>query len=87
VPFFLKIYRIFIISYIMSFGCEKVREILASEPVKLTHKIRVWAMDMWNACDALFVVELIIALIVRLQGGYLQEVGRVLYCLNIVYWY
>lgn len=64
-----------------------MREILASEPVKVTHKISVWASDMWNACDALFVVEFFIAMIVRLQGGYLREVGRVLYCLNIVYWY
>ena len=55
----------------LSFGCEKVREILASEPVKLTHKIRVWATDMWNVCNALL-VEFTGALIVRLQGGYQQ---------------
>ena len=97
--------ELYIILHMGSFGCEKIREIVSSEPVKLSHKISVWASDVWNWCDAVFVLEFFIAMIFRLQGGfmlqsaglgigveagkigYTLQVGRVLYCLNIVYWY
>jgi transient receptor potential cation channel subfamily M protein 3 len=69
-----------------SFGGEKVREIMSSEPVKLSHKISVWASGVWNCCDAFFVIEFFIAMVFRLQEDTL-EIGRVLYCLNIVFWY
>lgn len=79
--------ELYVILHMGSFGCEKIREIAASEPVKLSHKVSVWTSDVWNCCDALFVVEFFIAMIFRLQSGYTLQVGRVLYCLNIVYWY
>lgn len=73
--------------YLGTFGCEKIREILSLEPVKLSYKVSVWASDAWNVLDAVFVVEIFVALVVRTQGGYLLEVGRVLYGLNSIYWY
>ncbi|KAI9554622.1 hypothetical protein GHT06_019895 [Daphnia sinensis] len=76
----------YVILHMASFGGEKVREILASEPVKLSHKISVWASSVWNCCDAFFVIEFFIAMIFRLQKDTL-EIGHVLYCLNIVFWY
>lgn len=75
----------YVILTMASFGGEKVREILSSEPVKLSHKISVWASGVWNCCDALFVVEFFIAMVFRLQEE-TREIGHVLYCLNIVFW-
>jgi transient receptor potential cation channel subfamily M protein 3 len=76
----------YVILHMASFGGEKVREIMASEPVKLSHKISVWASGVWNCCDAVFVIEFFVAMVFRLQEDTL-EIGRVLYCLNIVFWY
>ena len=76
----------FVILHMASFGGEKVREILASEPVKLSHKISVWASGVWNCCDAFFVIEFFIAMVFRLQED-TREIGHVFYCLNIVFWY
>lgn len=75
----------YIIAYVATFGGEKIREILASEPVKLSSKLSVWAAGHWNCCDALAVIEFFIAMILRMQKDYMEQ-GRVLYCLNIVFW-
>lgn len=76
----------YVILHMASFGGEKIREIFASEPVKLSHKFSVWSSGVWNCCDAFFVIEFFIAMIFRLQDG-TREIGHVLYCLNIVFWY
>lgn len=75
----------YVIIHMASFGTEKIREILASEPVKFNRKIAVWGSSLWNSCDAFFVIEFFIGLIIRTQEETLDN-GRVLYCLNIVYW-
>ena len=75
----------YVIAYIASFGAEKMREIFASEPVKLSHKFSVWSSSWWNCCDAAAVIEFFVALILRLDNDYFFN-GRVLYCLNIVFW-
>lgn len=75
----------YVMAYIATFGGEKIREILASEPVKLSHKIRVWSSGVWNCCDAFFVVEFLVAMVFRLREES-RDVGHVLYCLNIVFW-
>merc|ERR1740128_317250 len=76
----------YIVLHIATFGGEKIREIVASEPVKLSHKLTVWAGMHWNMCDAIAVIEYFIALALRLQTKYFHH-GRVLLCLNIVFWY
>jgi transient receptor potential cation channel subfamily M protein 3 len=76
----------YVIVYIASFGSEKLREILASEPVNLKRKLLVWASSMWNCSDAFFIVEFFVGMILRNHENTLDH-GRVLYCLNIVYWW
>ncbi len=75
----------YIIVHMASLGCEKLREILASEPVNLNLKFAVWKSNVWNCCDAFFVAEFFIGMFIRLHEDTLN-VGRVFYCLNIVYW-
>ncbi|KAK9681017.1 Ion transport protein [Popillia japonica] len=74
------------ILYICTLGCEKVRELLSSEPVAISHKFAVWIWNMWNPCDAAAVFFFLVALAFRLQDS-TMEVGRVMYCVNSVYWY
>lgn len=78
--------EILAISYIGSLGCEKIREILCSEPVAISHKFAVWAWNMWNPCDAAAIIFFLIGLSLRLQQG-TMDVGRVIYCVDSIYWY
>ncbi|XP_065218711.1 transient receptor potential cation channel trpm isoform X4 [Planococcus citri] len=78
--------ELYVIAYICSLGCEKIREIVSSEPVAVSHKFAVWAWNMWNPCDASAIIFFLIGLSLRLQPSS-KSVGRVLYCVDIIYWY
>uniref|UniRef100_A0A182N9J3 Transient receptor potential cation channel trpm n=1 Tax=Anopheles dirus TaxID=7168 RepID=A0A182N9J3_9DIPT len=74
------------ISYIATLGCEKIREIVSSEPVAISHKFSVWAWNMWNPCDAAAIIFFHIGLALRLRP-YTMDIGRVIYCVDSIYWY
>ncbi|KAJ8980323.1 hypothetical protein NQ317_008031 [Molorchus minor] len=74
------------VAFVFSLGCEKLRELFSSEPVGLTQKIVVWSWNMWNPCDMAAVFIFFIGLFLRLQEETI-EVGRVIYCVNCIYWY
>ncbi|XP_034942381.1 transient receptor potential cation channel trpm isoform X2 [Chelonus insularis] len=78
--------EIYAIAYICTLGCEKVREIVTSEPATLAHKFSVWSWNMWNPCDAAAIIFFHIGLILRLRQSTL-DVGRVIYCVDSIYWY
>ncbi|KAK9497367.1 hypothetical protein O3M35_004699 [Rhynocoris fuscipes] len=78
--------EIYCIAYICTLGCEKIREIASSEPVAISHKFAVWAWNMWNPCDAVAIIFFLIGLSLRLKPSS-TGVGRVMFCVDIVYWY
>lgn len=78
--------ELFAISYIITMGCEKIREIVTSEPVALSHKFSVWAWNMWNPCDAAAIMFFLIGLVLRLRQSTFES-GRVIYCVDCMYWY
>ncbi|XP_055631073.1 transient receptor potential cation channel trpm isoform X5 [Toxorhynchites rutilus septentrionalis] len=78
--------EVYSIAYITTLGCEKIREIVSSEPVAISHKFSVWAWNMWNPCDAAAIIFFLIGLVLRLRP-YTMDVGRVIYCVDSIYWY
>ncbi|XP_069361506.1 transient receptor potential cation channel trpm isoform X8 [Maniola hyperantus] len=78
--------EIYSICYILTFLCEKIREIITSEPVAIRHKFSVWAWNMWNTYDAGFIIFFLVGLTLRLRAASM-DVGRVIYCVDIIYWY
>ncbi|XP_028167963.1 transient receptor potential cation channel trpm-like isoform X7 [Ostrinia furnacalis] len=78
--------EIYSICYILTFLCEKIREIITSEPVAIRHKFSVWAWNMWNTYDAGFIIFFLVGLSLRLRASSM-DVGRVIYCVDIIYWY
>uniref|UniRef100_A0A1Y1MC38 Transient receptor potential cation channel trpm n=2 Tax=Photinus pyralis TaxID=7054 RepID=A0A1Y1MC38_PHOPY len=74
------------ISFITAMGCEKVREILSTEPAALSHKLAVWSLNMWNPCDAIAIIFFLVGVSLRLQNE-TSEIGRVMYCVDSIYWY
>uniref|UniRef100_A0A8D8RA56 Transient receptor potential cation channel trpm n=1 Tax=Cacopsylla melanoneura TaxID=428564 RepID=A0A8D8RA56_9HEMI len=78
--------ELYVIFYIATMGCEKVREIISSEPVAISHKFSVWAWNMWNPCDAAAIIFFMIGLSLRIKPSSMP-VGRVIFCVDIIYWY
>ncbi|KAH8336679.1 hypothetical protein KR059_000857 [Drosophila kikkawai] len=74
------------IAYITTLGFEKVREIISSEPVAITHKFSVWAWNMWNPCDGAAIILFLIGLAFRFRDT-TMDIGRVIYCVDSIYWY
>ncbi|XP_064548255.1 transient receptor potential cation channel trpm isoform X7 [Drosophila montana] len=74
------------IAYITTLGFEKVREIISSEPVAITHKFSVWAWNMWNPCDGAAIILFLIGLSFRFRPN-TMDIGRVIYCVDSIYWY
>ncbi|XP_074513194.1 transient receptor potential cation channel subfamily M member 1a [Sebastes fasciatus] len=76
-----------VISYIITLGLEKVRQILMSEPGKLKQKINVWLEDYWNITDLVAISFFLLGLLLRLQSEPSMGYGRVIYCVDIIFWY
>ncbi|KAH9633176.1 hypothetical protein HF086_017731 [Spodoptera exigua] len=74
--------EIYSICYILTFLCEKIREIITSEPVAIS----VWAWNLWNTYDAGFIIFFLVGLTLRFRSVSM-DVGRVIYCVDIIYWY
>ncbi|KAM5300153.1 transient receptor potential cation channel subfamily M member 3 isoform 16-T16 [Ctenodactylus gundi] len=76
-----------VISYIFTLGIEKMREILMSEPGKLLQKVKVWLQEYWNVTDLIAILLFSVGMVLRLQDQPFRSDGRVIYCVNIIYWY
>nr|XP_015222955.1 PREDICTED: transient receptor potential cation channel subfamily M member 3 isoform X1 [Lepisosteus oculatus] len=76
-----------VIAYIFTNGIEKMREILMSEPGKLLQKVKVWLQEYWNITDLMAILIFSVGLVLRLQDPPFMSYGRVIYCVNIIYWY
>ncbi|XP_071752556.1 transient receptor potential cation channel subfamily M member 1b [Centroberyx gerrardi] len=76
-----------VIAYIVTLGSEKVRQILMSEPGKLKQKINVWLEEYWNITDLAAISTFLLGLMLRLQHEPYMGYGRVIYCIDIIFWY
>ncbi|XP_062245493.1 transient receptor potential cation channel subfamily M member 1-like [Platichthys flesus] len=76
-----------VIAYILTLGAEKVRQILMSEPGKLKQKISVWMEEYWNITDMVAIATFLFGLLLRLQHEPYMGYGRVIYCIDIIFWY
>lgn len=58
-----------------------------SEPGKLKQKINVWLEDYWNITDLVAISVFLLGLLLRLQNEPYMGYGRVIYCVDIIFWY
>ncbi|MBN3297853.1 TRPM3 protein, partial [Amia calva] len=61
--------------------------ILMSEPGKLLQKVKVWLQEYWNITDLMAILIFSVGMVLRLQDPPFMSYGRVIYCVNIIYWY
>ncbi|KAM9816668.1 transient receptor potential cation channel subfamily M member 7 [Neosynchiropus ocellatus] len=76
-----------VILYIFTSAIEKIREMFMSEAGKISQKIKVWFSEYFNVSDFLAIVTFFIGFGLRLAGGEAFVPGRMVYCLNIIFWY
>uniref|UniRef100_H3CG26 non-specific serine/threonine protein kinase n=1 Tax=Tetraodon nigroviridis TaxID=99883 RepID=H3CG26_TETNG len=76
-----------LIAYIVSTALEKTREVLMSEPRKLTQKLKVWFCEYWNLSDFLAILLFLAGLALRCHGEPYRTAGRISYCLDLIFWF
>ena len=62
-------------------------QILMSEPGKLSQKIKVWLQEYWNITDLMAISVFMVGAVLRLQKQPYMGYGRVIYCVDIIFWY
>lgn len=72
---------------IIVFLTSLVLQMFMSEAGKISQKIKVWFSDYFNICDFLAITTFFIGFGLRLAGGDVFIPGRIVYCLNIIFWY
>ncbi|XP_062998552.1 transient receptor potential cation channel subfamily M member 7 isoform X2 [Elgaria multicarinata webbii] len=87
-----------VIAYIFTLAIEKIREIFMSEAGKISQKVKVWFNDYFNVSDTIAIITFFIGFILRFgakgnfnkntyEVNYIFVAGRLIYCLNIIFWY
>ncbi|NWW68364.1 TRPM6 protein, partial [Ifrita kowaldi] len=76
-----------VIIYIFTTAIEKVREVFISEPGKFRQKVKVWIYEYWNFTDSVAIILFMFGFGLRWSNPPVQTAGRLLYCLDIIFWY
>ncbi|XP_077331053.1 transient receptor potential cation channel subfamily M member 6 isoform X1 [Lithobates pipiens] len=76
-----------VIIYMFTNAIEKVREVFMSEPGKFSQKIKVWLNEYWNLTGCIGIILFVIGFALRWADQPLQSAGRLIYCLDIIFWY
>ncbi|KAG7490468.1 transient receptor potential cation channel subfamily M member 7-like isoform X1 [Solea senegalensis] len=76
-----------VIAYILSTAVEKIREVLMSEPRKLSHKLKIWFSEYWNKSDFIAILLFLAGLTLRWHADPYKTAGRIAYCLDIIFWF
>ncbi|XP_062399848.1 transient receptor potential cation channel subfamily M member 6 [Sardina pilchardus] len=75
-----------VIAYIISTAVEKAREVLMSEPRKLSKKLKVWFSEYWNVSDFVAISLFLVGLALRWDPSW-RAAGHVVYCLDVIFWF
>nr|XP_020864229.1 transient receptor potential cation channel subfamily M member 6 isoform X3 [Phascolarctos cinereus] len=76
-----------VIIYIFTTAIEKVREIFISEPGKFIQKVKVWINEYWNLIETIAISLFTIGFGLRWADPPTQTAGRLIYCIDIIFWY
>ncbi|XP_076586321.1 transient receptor potential cation channel subfamily M member 6 isoform X2 [Chaetodon auriga] len=76
-----------VIAYILSTAAEKTREVLMSEPRKLSQKLKIWFSEYWNISDFIAILLFLAGLAMRWHADPYRRAGRISYCLDIIFWF
>ncbi|XP_021372913.1 transient receptor potential cation channel subfamily M member 1-like isoform X2 [Mizuhopecten yessoensis] len=72
--------------YVATTALDKLRSIIASEPVSVTKKLNLYFSQKWNIWDTMMLTNFALAVTLRFIPSTLRD-ARILYTINIVFWY
>ncbi|XP_060069343.1 transient receptor potential cation channel subfamily M member 1-like [Ylistrum balloti] len=72
--------------YVATIALDKIRSIIASEPVNFTKKMNLYFSQKWNIWDTMALTSFAMAVTLRFIPATLRD-ARILYTINIVFWY
>ncbi|XP_069111704.1 transient receptor potential cation channel subfamily M member 3-like [Argopecten irradians] len=72
--------------YIATTALDKIRLIIASEPVNLRKKLNLYFSQKWNIWDTMALLTFAMAVTLRFIPSALRD-ARVMFTVNIVFWY
>ncbi|XP_061672748.1 transient receptor potential cation channel subfamily M member 6 isoform X2 [Syngnathoides biaculeatus] len=76
-----------VILYILTTAVEKTREVLMSEPRKLSQKLKIWFSEYWNLSDFIAIALFLFGFVMRWHADPYRTAGRIAYCLDIIFWF
>ncbi|XP_077863672.1 transient receptor potential cation channel subfamily M member 3 [Saccoglossus kowalevskii] len=76
----------YIIIYIITLAIEKTRELFQSETGNLSTKVKIFYSDYWNIIDTMAILLFIVGIFLRFNPPTMAT-GRVIYCIDIIFWY
>ncbi|XP_068422965.1 transient receptor potential cation channel subfamily M member 6 isoform X2 [Clinocottus analis] len=76
-----------VIAYILSTAVEKTREVLMSEPRKLSQKLKIWFSEYWNISEIIAILLFLAGFTLRWHANPYRTAGRISYCLDIIFWF
>uniref|UniRef100_A0A3Q3XCR1 non-specific serine/threonine protein kinase n=1 Tax=Mola mola TaxID=94237 RepID=A0A3Q3XCR1_MOLML len=76
-----------VIAYVLSTACEKTREVLMSEPRKLSQKLKIWFSEYWNISEFVAILLFLAGLAMRWHADPYRRAGQICYCLDIIFWF
>ncbi|KAM8960568.1 transient receptor potential cation channel subfamily M member 6 [Pelodytes ibericus] len=76
-----------VIVYMFTTAIEKGREVFMSEPGKFSQKVKVWLNEYWNLTDTIAIILFVTGFGLRWAEPPLRTAGRIIYCLDIIFWY
>ncbi|XP_033763959.1 transient receptor potential cation channel subfamily M member 1-like [Pecten maximus] len=75
-----------VMAYVSTTALDKIRLIIASEPVNLTKKLNLYFSQKWNVWDTIALISFALAVTLRFIPSALRD-ARIMYTINIVFWF
>ncbi|RUS83212.1 hypothetical protein EGW08_009023 [Elysia chlorotica] len=77
--------EIYIDAFIFTMGLEKIRQIVASEPTKISMKLRVYISQLWNILDTLGISLFTVGFVLRFIPSTLRD-AQLIFTVDIIFW-
>lgn len=77
--------EMYIYAFIFTMALEKIRQIVASEPTKISMKLRVYISQLWNILDTLGISLFIVGFVLRFIPSTLRD-AQLIYTVDIIFW-
>ena len=79
--------EMFVLVYIFTYGFDKLRELVQINASRVSIKMKIFFSKVTNILDMFFIGTVFVAIGFRLSVNDDVKVGRLIYCVNTIYWY